>query len=136
MTDSYGCFYISLDGNYSTNMTKNKNRVKCTFSIKQRVIDKISGKSCVPFMTEIADLFQCKIHYKQDNAMTFSAGANSKHYLTKAYFNKYPLMTSKYLNYLCFLEGLNYLGKPLNDKEINEIQTIKNSMNSKRTYYN
>lgn len=87
-------------------------------------------------MTEIADLFKCNIRYKTDNEIRFVAQANYKHYLVKSYFNKYPLMSSKHLNYLCFLEGLNYLNKRLTIKEIMEIQVIKNSMNNKRTYYN
>lgn len=57
-------------------------------------------------------------------------------FLTKLYFDKYPLMTSKYLNYLCFLQTLDYLERPLMGKEIIEIQNIKNSMNNKRIYYN
>ena len=48
--------------------------------------------------------------------MTFCAQADSKHSLTKSYFDKYPLMTSKQLNYLCFIQGLDYLGKRLTDK--------------------
>jgi hypothetical protein len=35
--------------------------------------------------------------------MTFLAQADSKHHLTKSYLDKYPLMTSKRLDYLCFL---------------------------------
>jgi len=45
-------------------------------------------------------------------------------------------MSSKYLNYLSFFKGLNYLGKRLTNEETTEIRTIKNSMNNKRTYYN
>lgn len=56
--------------------------------------------------------------------------------MVKSYFDKYPLMSSKYLDYLCYLEGLNYLGKCLNQKEILEIQQLKNSMNLKRTDFN
>lgn len=136
MVDSDGHFQITLEGSYGMNKYKARNRVKCAFSIKQRLIDKLTGDSCLPFMKEIADFFQCKINYKSDNAISFVAQANSKHYLTKLYFDKYPLMTSKHLNYLCFLQGLDYLGKHLNSKEILEIQDIKNSMNNKRTYYN
>jgi hypothetical protein len=102
----------------------------------QRVIDKPTNLSCVPFMTEIADYFQCKINFKAKNAMTFLAQTDSKHYITIKYFNKYPLMTSKHLNYLAFVEGLSYLGRRLTDKEILEIQDLKNSMNNQRTYFN
>lgn len=87
-------------------------------------------------MTEIADLFQCKINYKAINEMVFVAQADNKHCLTNAYFEKYPLMTSKYLDYLCFLQGQTFLGKRLTDKEIIAIRAIKNSMNNKRSYFN
>jgi LAGLIDADG DNA endonuclease family protein len=136
-TDADGHFQVSLEGVYGLNKSLSRGRVKCTFSIKQRVIDKPTGDSCVPFMLKIAELFQCKIiKYKSKNEMTFLAQADSKHYLTKSYFDKYPLMTSKHLDYLCFLQGLNYLGKRLTDQEIIEIQRIKSSMNKNRTYFN
>jgi len=134
-TDADGNFHISLEGVYGLNGSKARGRAICAFSIVQRVIDKPTGLSCVPFMTEIADLLQCKINYKFGNRMVFIAGANNKHYLTKSYFSKYPLMTSKHLDYLCFLQGLEFLGKRLTDKEIIEIQSIKNSMNNKRIFY-
>jgi hypothetical protein len=136
MTDADGNFHISLEGVYGLNKLRVRGRVKCTFSIRQRIIDMPTGLSCVPFMTEIADLFQCKINKGSSNIMVFFAGANSKHYLTKLYYDKYPLMTSKRHDYLCFLQGLNYLGKRLNEKEVIEIQNLKNSMNNKRTSYN
>jgi len=87
-------------------------------------------------MLKIAEFFQCNVKYESENEMTFLAQADSKHYLTKVYFDKYLLMTSKRLDYLCFLQGLNYLGKRLTNQEIIEIQNIKNSMNRNRTFYN
>jgi hypothetical protein len=125
-----------LEGIYGLNSSQARGRVKCTFIIRQRIIDKPTGLSCVPFMTEIADLFQCKINLEPSNIMTISVGANNKHHLIKSYFDKYPLMTSKRLNYLCFLQGLDYLGRRLTDKEIIKVQIIKKSMNNKRSYYN
>ena len=53
--------------------------------------------------------------------MSFLAQPDSKHYITKSYFDKFPLMTSKRLDYLCFIQGLNYLGKRLTDKDIIDI---------------
>lgn len=109
--DADGNFTISLEGCYAQTLSDNKSqrgRVKCIFSIKQRVIDKASGESLVPIMTKIAKLFECKINYKSTNEMTFMVQANNKHSLTTSYFYKYPLMTSKYLDYLCFVKGLNY----------------------------
>jgi hypothetical protein len=42
-------------------------------SIIQRVIDKLTEDFCVSFMTDIADLFKCKISYKGVNGITFYA---------------------------------------------------------------
>ena len=138
-TDADGHFHIDLEGIYGFTNFLVKGRVKCTFSINQKVIDKPTGLSCLPFMTEIANFFQCKINFNGVNIMVFRVSANSKHYLIKSYFDKYSLMTNKRYNYICFLRGLNYLGKRLTDKEIHacaEIQNFKNYMNNKRTYYN
>lgn len=73
----------------------------------------MTGDSCLPFMSKITDLFKSKINYESKNEITFFAQANSKHYLTKFYLDKYPLMTSKRLDYLCFKQALNYLSKCL-----------------------
>lgn len=135
-TDADGHFIIYLGGRYAVNNSTNKSRVRCNFSINQRLIDKLTGDSCLPFMTEIANFFECKIHCIPNNKIEFRVQTNNKHYLTKLYFDKYPLMTSKRLNYLCYLQGLNYLNKHLTNKEIIEIQAIKNSMNNKRIYLN
>lgn len=135
-TDADGNFQINLGGLYGLNGSLVRGRVVCAFSIVQKVIDKPTGLSCVPFMTDIASYFQCKINYRFDNTMTFIAGANNKHYLTKSYFTKYPLMSSKYLDYKCFIQGLDYLGRHLTKEEIMEIQAIKTSMNNKRTSFN
>lgn len=69
-------------------------------------------------MTEIANYFECNLQSKRGNLIALVAQANSKHYLVKSYFDKFPVMSSKYLEYLWFLKGLNYLSKRLTEKEI------------------
>jgi hypothetical protein len=136
MADSDGNFHIALCGIYGSNNSVDKGRVICSFTLKQRMIDIPTNLSCIPFMTELADLFECKVNYKEKNEIVFVVQANSKHYLVKSYFDKFPLMSSKYLNYLCYLKGQSYLGRNLTNEEIIEIQGLKNSMNNKRTYFN
>jgi hypothetical protein len=80
-TDADGNFHISLEGVYRLNNSVTRGRVKCSFSIAQRVIYKPTSESCIPFMTEIAGLFQCKINYKSNNIITSVAGADSKHFI-------------------------------------------------------
>lgn len=50
-----------------------RKRVKFIFSIKQSMIDKPTGDSCVLFMSKIAYLFKCKIKYKSKNEVIFLA---------------------------------------------------------------
>jgi hypothetical protein len=52
MTDADGTFGLHLYGIYGLNKSTNKGggRVQCTFSITQRIIDKSTGLSCIPFM--------------------------------------------------------------------------------------
>lgn len=53
--------------------------------------------------------------------MANQAKVYSKHYLTKSYFDKYPLMTSERLYYLYFLYGLYYLEKCLTGQQITKL---------------
>lgn len=55
-------------------------------------------------MTKIAKFFQSNINYKSENEITFIVQADNKHYLTTRHFDKYPLMTSKDLDYLCLVK--------------------------------
>ncbi len=72
-------------------------------------------------MTKIANFFKDKdkIHYKSANQITFLAQPDSKYNLITSYFDKYPLMTTKRLDYLSFVKKLNYLAKRLTKQEIN-----------------
>jgi len=112
--------------------------VRCCFNISQRIIDKLTNE-CASYVDTNSrpDLFSCKLYIIDGhNIMIISVSSIHKLELTSNYFNKYLLMTSKYWNYLCYLQGFNYIKKRLSDHEINEIQIIKNSMNTKITYYN
>src|ERR1700761_3271495 len=101
MTDCDGCFHIGLSGLYAINPSPKKGRIICSFALVQRMIDKSSNMSCIPFMEKIAKLFQCNLIFRTpDNAISFIAQANAKHYLVKSYFDKFPLMSSKHLDYL------------------------------------
>lgn len=95
-------------------------------------------------MTKLADYFKCNLNYKTtiinplnpSKLVVFYVQSDKNHTTVVNYFNKYPLMSSKHLDYLCYVKGLNFLGKRLTKKEILEIQQLKHSMNNKRIYYN
>lgn len=142
--DCDGHFSIKLSGCYSSDDSDIRGRVQCLLSINQSELNRVTGESNVLFMTKLAEFFQVNLNYKTENSPTFKqpaktvvfyAQSDRKHYIIVSYLTKFPLMTSKHLNYLAFLKGLNYLGKRLTREEILEVRSIKNSMNNKRTEY-
>lgn len=68
-------------------------------------------------------------------AVVFYAQSDTVHQVVTGYFDKYPLMSSKYLNYLCYKQALNYLGRRLTREETLELRNIKSSMNDSRTEF-
>ena len=143
--DTDGHFSIKLTGEYKLDDYKTRGRVQCVFSVNQCQESRLNGESNVPFMSKIAEYFNVNLCFKEQNLpslkgrtkrIDFYVQADSKHYLIVSYLTKYPLMSSKWLNYLLYLKGLKYLGKRLSREEIIEIRAIKNSMNTKRTEFN
>lgn len=69
-------------------------------------------------MTDLANYFQVNLNarvqkssdpkYKQPSydSLVFFAQSDRKHYIITSYLTRFPLMTSKHLNYLCFFKGL------------------------------
>jgi len=148
MLDTDGNFSIKLTGSYGSDDSEVRGRVRCVFSLAQSKLNRVTEESNSPFMTDISNFFQVNLNAKVVKstgpefkkpiyeALVFYAQSDSKHYITTSYLTKFPLMTSKYLNYLDFFKGLSYLGKRLTDKEIREVRIIKNSMNNQRTEFN
>lgn len=96
-------------------------------------------------MSQLAQYFQVNLNYivfdslafkTPSNIIVFLAQPDKKHFLIISYLSKFPLMSSKHLNYLCFVKATEYLGKILTDQEISEIRLLKKSMNNNRTEYN
>jgi hypothetical protein len=143
--DTDGHFSIKLSGCYGSDNLESRGRVQCVFSLNQSELNRVTGESNVPFMTELAPFFYVNLNHKVANSplfkepaktIVFFAQSDRKHYIITSYLTKFPLMSSKYLNYLSFFKGLNSLGKRLTEQEILEIRAIKNSMNNSRTEYN
>jgi len=143
--DTDGHFSIKLTGEYGSNDNVLRGRVRCVFSINQSELNRVTSESNVPFMTQLAKFFQVNLNHKVENSplfkkpgntIVFFAQSDRKHYIITTYLTKFPLMSTKYLNYLSFFKGLNYLGKRLTEQEILDIRAIKSSMNNSRTYYN
>jgi len=143
--DCDGNFSIKLSGCYSSDDSDVRGRVQCVFSLNQSELNRVTKESNVNFMTKLAEFFQVNLNYKTEYSSAFKepakkivfyAQSDRKHYIIVSYLTKFPLMTSKHLDYLAFFKGLNYLGKRLTREEILEVRSIKKSMNNERTEYN
>ena len=143
--DTDGHFSIKLTGSYGSDDSVTRGRVQCVFSLNQSELNRVTGESNVLFMTELAKFFQVNLNYKVENSslfkepakkVVFFAQSDKKHYIITSYLTKFPLMSSKYLNYLSFFKGLSFLGKRLTKEEVLEVRALKSSMNNSRTYYN
>ena len=86
--------------------------MQCVFSINQSELNRTTGESNVFFMTELAEFFKVNLNYKVCNSASFKKPAkvivfslNLTENIITSYLTKFPLMSSKYLNYLSFLKG-------------------------------
>lgn len=143
--DTDGHFSIKLTGSYGSDDSVTRGRVQCVFSINQSEFNRVTGESNVPFMTALAKFCQVNLNYKVEKSplfkepakkVVFFAQSDRKHYIITTYLTKFPLMSSKHLNYLSFFKALLFLGKRLTKEEVIEIRALKSSMNKSRTYYN
>ena len=106
--DTDGHFSIKLTGEYGSDETVTRGRVQCVFSLNQIELNRVTKESNVPFMTLLANFFQVNLNYKVENSplfkepdkkVVFFAQSDRKHYIITSYLAKFPLMSSKYLNY-------------------------------------
>ena len=135
--DADGCFYIR-----ASNIKTKKE--ECQFYLEQAEKDK-NNNSFYPIMNEIALFFNLKVKLlnrpgkgKSLRIRTNSIATNN---LVKSYFDKYPLFSSKYLNYIDWCEALklikekNYLSES-KGLRLYKLQSLKKNMNNNRTQFN
>jgi len=136
--------FIEGDAHFSVRATfPNKKinypKVECRIELVQRQIYH-NGLSNYNFMADIATFLDSSVkeirtssNHPQFIIRTISLDSNIK---LESYLNKYPLFSSKYLNYLDWLKILEFkkLGK-YDQSFLDKVITIKNNMNNKRTFF-
>jgi hypothetical protein len=139
--------FIDGDGHFSVRSTSSKSKraypvVECRFELVQRQIYH-NGLSNYEFMYEIAKFLDSKLGvtrsdstHPQYRVRTINLASNM---ILSNYLTKYPLFSSKHLNYLDFLKVLelqkvNRLS-PGDVNYLNNVVQIKEGMNNKRTLF-
>lgn len=119
-----------------------KNRIAARYRLEQRMIDPETNESYKSVLNLIGLGFGVSlgttVHNKNINYYIISISSSKSRLLLVDYFNKYPLFSSKRLNYNDWLACHNLIisGDHLTDLGRNKALQLKEGMNSKRIYYN
>lgn len=124
-------------------MVQKKRKISCRLRIEQIMFDPISNESYFKVLTNISNFLNCSLLIRKQKStgnVYYILTASNKLSLDLIvnYLEKYPLFSSKYLDYkdwkkivLLILEGKHYT-----EQGINETEFVRNGMNRKRTYFN
>lgn len=140
--------FIDSDGSFSVQYTKledgaKKRKISCRLRIEQRMFDPISNESYFKVLTNISNFLNCSLLTRKQKSTgneyyNLTASSKLSLNLTINYLEKYPLFSSKYLDYkdwkkivLLILDDKHYT-----EQGINETEYVRNNMNRKRTYFN
>lgn len=137
--------FYDADGHFKIRTTqvsngggKAKERYANSTSIDQRIIDP-EGCSYKPIMTLIEGTFKGKLKtvIKKDGTYYHLRFYNKESIeLICEYFNKYPLLSSKRLDYNCWRDAWIIMKKKtLSEDDKENIRILKSQMNSKRQYF-
>lgn len=140
--------FVDSDGSFSVQFTKTeqgakKRKISCRLRIEQRILDPITKDSYYDILNQICLFLNCNLltrTQKSTNNTYFTLAATSRvslHILIN-YFNKYPLFSSKYLDYKDW-ELVAYLiikNQHLTVEGINTVEFVRSRMNTKRTEFN
>lgn len=140
--------FVDADGSFSVQYTKTeegakKRKISCRLRIEQRILDPITNDSYFDILNQICLFLNCKLltkTQKSTNNTYYTLTASSKVSLDIIinYFNKYPLFSSKYLDYKDW-EKVAYLILNIQhytDEGINTVELVRSRINTKRTDFN
>lgn len=140
--------FVDADGSFSVQYTKTeegakKRKIFCRLRIEQRILDPITNDSYFYILNQISLFLNCKLltrTQKSTNNTYYTLTASSKvslHIIIN-YFNKYPLYSSKHLDYKDW-EKVAYMiinNQHYSEQGINTVELVRSQMNTKRTDFN
>jgi hypothetical protein len=139
--------FIDSDGSFSVQHTKlennaKKRKISCRLRIEQRMLDPITNNSYFNVLTDISNFLNCSLLTRKQKSTgneyyTLTASSKMSLDVIINYLDKYPLFSSKYLDYKDWKEIalLIFENKHYTEEGINKTEYIKNSMNRQRTYF-
>ena len=149
--ESDGCFYVRVSKNNNCATYK----IACLFELAQKTT---KDKVMLDIMTKIKEFLSTNLKFRTKSSQYWvrTSSYPSNKILT-TYLSKYPLLSSKYLDFISWPFGLaqaslgnqacilgdcerqkvlNIMIKKEQVKKLEEINDLKNNMNNKRSYFN
>jgi len=140
-SNSWLAGFIDANGHFSvrTSLLSKYSKIECKFELSQRQIDHNKEDNFL-FLNVIAEFLNTtvkSIRITKPKPEYRVRTVNLKGNLNLInYLNKYPLFSSKYLNYKDWIKVLKYFELKKHTKSIEEIINIKLNMNDKRKEFN
>lgn len=147
LSDAWLSGFVDADGSFSVQYTKKENALKikisCRLRIEQRMIDPSSKNSYYDILNKIATFLLCNLLTRKqistnNTYYTLTASSLESIKIIINYFNKYPLYSSKYLDYKDWeiVAKLRLNNEHYTENGISKVELVKNSMNNSRTIFN
>lgn len=139
--------FIDSDGSFSVQHTKlenntKKRKISCRLRIEQRMLDPITNESYFKVLTEVSNFLNCSLLTRKQKSTgneyyTLTASSKMSLEIIINYLNKYPLFSSKYLDFNDWKEVVFLIFEKKHNIEegINKTESVKNSMNRQRTKF-
>lgn len=139
--------FIDSDGSFSVQHTKlengaKKRKISCRLRIEQRMLDPITNQSYLKVLTSLANFLNCTLltrKQKSTGNVYYILTASSRISLERIinYLEKYPLFSSKYLDYKDWkkIVFLIFEKKHYTEQGIEKTESVKNGMNRQRTHF-
>ena len=139
--------FIDSDGSFSVQYSKiengaKKRKVSCRLRVEQKMLDPITKESYSKVLTDVANFFNCALltrKQKSTGNIYYTLTASSKMSLDIIinYLEKYPLFSSKYLDYKDWKEIvlLIFDNKHYTEEGLYKTEFVRNNMNNKRTHF-
>ena len=140
--------FVDGDGSFSVQYTKieqgaKKRKISCRLRIEQRILDPVTNLSYFNILNQISSFLNCKLlirtqKYTDNTYYTLDASSKVSLNIIISYFNKYPLFSSKFLDYKDWERVAHLIlnGQHLTDEGIQTVEFVRSRMNTKRTDFN
>jgi hypothetical protein len=139
--------FIDSNGSFSVQHTKiengaKKRKISCRLRIEQRMLDPITKDSYEKILTDISNFLNCSLLVRKqkstgNNYYVLTASNKISLKIITSYLDKFSLFSSKNLDYKDWKEIvlLIFENKHYTDNGIIKTDIIRNSINTKRTYF-